>query len=234
MPWRRFHRNWPKSNKEPCGRTTENYTLNVIHQSVCKYRRIVFLLSVLLFIISSGPVTLAGQSDSAGLKRTNNHWTALGGYSVTHPGWGSTETRVESSDLIIQYGHVILNEAGRSLYQGRHKILIEVPFSAVFQPGSAFMTGINFLACWEFTASKKIVPYFTAGGGLVYTNLDIPGLGSELNGNYQSGLGLHYFMERDVSIDVNFRLHHISNAGTADPNEPLNSTKLLLGVSFFQ
>ncbi len=202
--------------------------------SVSKYLRIVSLLSVLLLILSSGSVSRAKENNRAGLNRTKDHWTALLGYSVTHPGWGSTDTQVESSDLIIQYGHVILKEAGRSWYQGRHKILIEFPFSVVFHPGSAIMTGINFLACWEFTAFEKIVPYLNAGGGLVYTDLDIPGLGSEVNGNYQSGLGIHYLIQRDMSLDVNFRLHHISNAGTEDPNEPLNATKLLFGVTFFK
>ncbi len=95
------------------------------------------------------------------------------------------------------------------------------------------MTGMNFLACWDFTAFNKIVPYIFAGGGPLYTNLDIPGLGKELNGNYQSGLGVHYFIEKNLSIDFNVRQHHISNAGTADPNEPLNSSKILFGLSFF-
>jgi hypothetical protein len=30
-----------------------------------------------------------------------------------------------------------------------------------------------------------------------------------------------------------YRYHHVSNAGTAEPNEPLNSSKCLIGVTFY-
>jgi hypothetical protein len=112
-------------------------------------------------------------------------------------------------------------------------MLIEV-LSAVYHPKSAVMTGINFLACWDFTASEKIVPYIFAGGGFVYTNLDLPGLGSEFNGNYQGGFGLRYLIKERTAVEFNYRLHHISNADTADPNEPLNSSKILFGISFLK
>jgi lipid A 3-O-deacylase len=36
-----------------------------------------------------------------------------------------------------------------------------------------------------------------------------------------------------VALDFNARYHHISNAGTASPNMPLNGSKLLLGISHF-
>jgi lipid A 3-O-deacylase len=96
------------------------------------------------------------------------------------------------------------------------------------------MTGITFLAAWNFTAGDSGMPYIFAGGGPVYTNLDIPGLGAELNYSYQGGAGFHYFIAKNRSINFNCRLHHISNAGTADPNEPLNSSRILIGVTFFR
>ena len=158
----------------------------------------------------------------------------MGGYGVTHPGLGDTKTRVETADFILQYGYFLSEEAGKSWYRGRHEMLIEVPFYMVMHPETAIITGLNFLACWNFTASKKIIPYISAGGGPIYTNLDIPGLGSEFNGNYQAGAGFHYLIKKNMTVDFNYRFHHISNAGTAEPNEPLNSSKILFGISFFQ
>jgi hypothetical protein len=189
-----------------------------------------FLLLNLLFIHSA----FAQERDHHGLLDARYHWTFLGGYGITHKGFGATETRVESTDMILQYGYLITEERGKSWYKWRHELLIELPFYYVQHPESAIMTGINFLANWNFTASDKLVPYVSVGGGPMYTNLDIPGLGRELNGNYQAGVGIHYFIEKYMSIDINYRFHHISNASTADPNEPLNSSKILFGVSFFK
>jgi hypothetical protein len=36
-----------------------------------------------------------------------------------------------------------------------------------------------------------------------------------------------------MAIDLTARYHHISNAGTAHPNVPLNSSKILIGISRF-
>jgi hypothetical protein len=187
-----------------------------------------------LMLLSLTLNSMASDQDqkTTGFGNAKDHWTFLVGYGITHKGFGSTKTRVEAADFIVQYGYFLSEEKGGSWYRGRHEVMIEIPFSYTSHPDSAVITGINFLGCWNFTSSREVIPYACAGGGPVYTNLDISGMGSELNGNYQAGLGLHYIIGEGVSIDINYRLHHISNAGTADPNEPLNSSKFLLGVSF--
>jgi hypothetical protein len=190
--------------------------------------------ALVLLILFSASTVFALEEKALTINSAESHWTFLGGYGVTHPGFGATSTKVENVDLVLQYGRFLSEEVGKSWYRGRHELLIEVPFSAVYHPKSAIMTGMNFLACWDFTASEKIVPYVFGGGGLVYTNLDIPGLGREFNGNYQVGFGLRYLVKERTAIEFNYRLHHISNANTADPNEPLNSSKILFGISFLQ
>jgi lipid A 3-O-deacylase len=192
-------------------------------------------LSVILVLLTVLTSSAAAQEKSHNdFIAANNHWTIMGGYGVSHKGLGATDTRVETVDIIMRYGHFLTGELGTSWYKGRHEILIEVPFRTVVHPETAVMTGINFMAAWNFTAGDSIIPYIFAGGGPVYTNLDIPGLGAELNYSYQGGAGIHYFIGKNRSINFNYRLHHISNAGTADPNEPLNSSRILIGLSFFR
>ncbi|HSR10697.1 MAG TPA: acyloxyacyl hydrolase, partial [Thermodesulfobacteriota bacterium] len=58
-----------------------------------------------------------------------------------------------------------------------------------------------------------------------------PTMGTRFNYTYQGGAGVQYFIRRDVALMAEYRYHHISNAGTASPNEPLNSSKFLLGIS---
>ena len=190
---------------------------------------------ILFILIFSSPSIIFGQEGkTVKFNSAKSHWTIFGGYGVTHKGFGDTRTNVETADFILQYGYFLSGEAGKSWYRGRHEILFEIPVRTVVNPETALITGINFLACWNFTASERIIPYVFAGGGPVYTNLNISGLGSEFNGNYQAGLGVNYFIRENTSINFNYRLHHISNAGAAEPNEPLNSSMILFGISFFQ
>ncbi len=204
----------------------------MLMKSDISYRFLIVLVLSLLF--SSSGIVLAQEKNSVGFSNAKDHWTFLGGYGVTHPGLGDTETRLEEVDLILQYGYFLSEEKGKSWYKTRHELLIEIPIYIVYHPETAIMTGVNFLACWDFTASDKIVPYVFAGGGFVYTNVDSADLGTDYNGNYQGGIGIHYFIKDNVTIDFNYRYHHISNAGTSEPNEPLNSTKMFLGLSFLR
>jgi opacity protein-like surface antigen len=77
-------------------------------------------------------------------------------------------------------------------------------------------------------------PYIFAGGGILYADLGLPGMGNRLDFSYQGGAGIHYFIGRDLALLAEYRYHHVSNAGTARPNEPLNSSKFLIGVSFYR
>ena len=192
----------------------------------------VCLAVIMLCVFFSPAAPYAQEEKSTEFSTAKDHWTLLGGYGTTHRNLGDTNTRVQEVDLILQYGYFLTGEAGKSWYKVRHEVLLELPFYTVFHPKDAIMTGFNVLACWDFTSSEKMVPYIFAGGGMLYTNLDIPGLGSELNGNYQAGLGLHYFIKKQAAINFNYRLHHISNANTHDPNEPLNASKFLVGMTF--
>lgn len=191
----------------------------------------VILVFSIFFFVSE---TCAEENNGAGLHDATSQWSILGGYGVTHRGISRTRTKVETIDLVLRRGYFFTKEIGKSWYKGRHEWIFEIPVHYVTNPEKAIMTGINLLGCWNLTSSEKIVPYFFAGGGLLYTDLNVPELGSKFNFNYQAGTGIHYFITRDTSIEFNYRYHHISNAGTAKPNDPLNSSKILLGISFFQ
>lgn len=190
---------------------------------------------VLAVLVLSVATPVSGQERRpADLINSKHHWTVLGGYGTSHKGLGATETRVETVDLVVRYGRFLTKELGESWYRGRHEIIAEIPLRTVVHPEPAIITGVNLLASWTFTALDEIIPYVFAGGGPVYTNLDIPGLGTEFNYNYQGGAGAYYFIKKDTALNLNYRLHHISNAGTAEPNEPLNSSRILLGITLFR
>ena len=189
----------------------------------------IFLLLFLLFVCSFFRVDSA---KAAIIDTSKDSWAVIGGYGQSFPGWGQTTQRVETIDLVVRYNHRIFNNLGSGWYQGFHSILLELPIHFVVSPEVSTMIGLNFLASYTFTANEKWRPYIFGGGGPVYSFADIPGMGADLNGNYQFGIGLEYDMSTEHHLLFEYRYHHISNAGSEDPNDPLNSCKLLIGVTF--
>jgi hypothetical protein len=188
-----------------------------------------FLLVYLLFACMLYRVDSA---EAGVLDTSQDNWAIIAGYGQSFPGWGQTTQRVETLDLIPRYNHRIFDNPGSGWYRGFHSILLEVPVSLVVSHDVSTMVGINFLAAYTFTANHQWQPYVFGGGGPVYSFADIPGMGADLNGNYQFGAGIKYDWDSTHQLLFELRYHHISNAGTSDPNDPLNSIKFLIGFTF--
>ena len=186
---------------------------------------------LLVFFLTSQVVYRTDSADAA-IDTSKDTWAVLGGYGQSFPGWGQTTQRVETIDLVPRYNHVIFDDIGSGWYRGFHSILVEVPVHFVVSPDVSSMIGMNFLACYTFTAGQEIHPYLFGGGGPVYSFADVPGMGAEWNGNYQFGIGMEYEMAQNYNLLLEVRYHHISNGGSEEPNDPLNSCKLLVGIAF--
>ncbi|HWI41029.1 MAG TPA: acyloxyacyl hydrolase, partial [Verrucomicrobiae bacterium] len=76
-----------------------------------------------------------------------------------------------------------------------------------------------------------LFPYLLAGGGILFVDLGLPTMGSRLGISYQGGFGLRKMLCADTAFTAEYRYHHVSNANTAVPNEPLNSSKFLFGIT---
>ncbi len=170
------------------------------------------------------------------VSKASREYTFLGGYGTTHPGFGETQTRVQTIDAIARFGYFLSDEVGKGWVQGRHELFVELPLHLAVEPETGVMTGAYLLGSWKFTGLKKdrFYPYIFAGGGILYVDLGLPTMGSRLNFCYQGGAGIQYLIRNDLAITAEYRYHHISNAGTAEPNEPLNSSKILFGISLFR
>ena len=188
------------------------------------------LLVFALFLGADG----AGAADSAVVRSSPGEFAFLGGYGITHRGFGATRTQVQTVDAILRYGHFLSDEHGEGWYRGRHELFVELPLHLTVDPRVRTMTGGYLLGSWKFTSLKEFAPYLFAGGGVLYNDLGLATQGTRLNFSYQGGVGLQWFVRKDTALGAEYRYHHVSNAGTADPNEPLNSSKILFGVSLYR
>jgi lipid A 3-O-deacylase len=194
-------------------------------------RTMLFCLGTAFLLLPTAPVRGA---DPVNFRTASHEYSILSGYGITHRGFGDTRTQVQTFDVIGRFGWFLSGDIGSGWYRGRHELLVELPLHLVVDPRVSPMVGGYLLGSWKFTSLEKWAPYVFAGGGILYVDLGLPTMGSRLNFSYQAGTGVQYFMEKDMALSVEYRYHHISNAGTASPNEPLNSSKILLGVSFYR
>jgi len=188
--------------------------------------------SVALVVVLAGVLSVGLPGRAVPLDTGSDSWWALVGYGQSVPGWGRTTERVQTIDVGLRYQHHIFDDLGSGWYRGFHSILLELPVHLVVSPDESAMVGVNFLAAYTFTADERWQPYIFGGGGPVYSFADIDGMGADLNGNYQFGVGLEYPLADQRRLLVELRFHHISNAGSEDPNVPLNSGKILVGFRF--
>ncbi|HEY3309905.1 MAG TPA: acyloxyacyl hydrolase [Desulfuromonadaceae bacterium] len=196
-------------------------------------KKTVYALVTLISLVLSRPALAQEPTAFSSAKR---EFTFLSGYGTSHRGFGKTETQVQTLDFIGRYGYFLTEEIGDGWYRGRFEHLLELPLHLVVDPRTRIMTGGYLLASWKFSGLKEklLYPYIFGGGGILYVDLGLPSMGSRLDFSYQGGTGLQYFVRQDLAVLAEYRYHHISNAGTATPNEPLNSSKFLLGISFYR
>lgn len=104
--------------------------------------------------------------------------------------------------------------------------------------------GINFtpfLVRWDFSSTRRFVPWAQLGGGLLWTNHKFPQYPvrtadtSVFNFTPQFGLGTNLFVRPRQSLFVAVNAVHISNASLGDTNPGVNvSAQFSVGYSWWR
>ena len=68
--------------------------------------------------------------------------------------------------------------------------------------------------------------------GLIWIELDVPEIDRVFNFQLFYGIGFRTVPRRGPGLIVEFRNHHISNAGTRGENLGLNATTVITGVQW--
>ncbi len=191
------------------------------------------LYLLLFFTLICSPLR-AEADDTSFIREAGSEYSFLTGYGITHRGFGDTRTQVQTFDAILRYGRFLSGELGEGWYRFRHELLLELPRHVALDQSGRIMTGGYALGYFKFTAPREFTPYVFAGGGVLYVDTGLPTMGSRLDFSYQAGTGIQYFIAKDTALNLEYRYHHVSNANTATPNEPLNSSKILVGISIFR
>lgn len=185
-----------------------------------------FLLLVAFLLASS--LLVAQAAPAAGVDEVQI-W-AGGGHSV--PG-GTNRTGAMNAGA--RYGWVLTEPHLPGFLRGRFEYAVDVvPLFLVFQPANtAFGAGFNPLGLkWNFERHGRFSPYLELGGGVLFTNRNVPTYVNTVNFTPSAALGTH-ILNRKYNWNLELRYLHISDAGLTKPNPGINTVQVRLGIGRF-
>jgi len=135
-----------------------------------------------------------------------------------------------------RFGKVLSTEKGHGTMRGRLEYAIEaIPAFVVFQDSTVYGFDVTpLLFRWNFTGSRKWIPYFELGAGMLLTTDDVPERTFPVNFTPQAGFGFHIFTAPKQAVTLTFKYMHISNGGLDHPNPGINSLQLMVGYQWFR
>ena len=155
---------------------------------------------------------------------------AAGGHSVSG---GTSKTSV--FDAGLRYGWILTDPHLPRFLRGRFEYALDVvPVFMVFQPrNTAYGLSFNPLGLkWNFERHGRLSPYLDLGGGVLFTNHDVPTFTNNVNFTPTVALGTH-ILGAKYNWSVELRYLHISNAGLTPVNPGLNTVQVRLGIGRF-
>lgn len=125
-----------------------------------------------------------------------------------------------------------------SILRGNYEALFELTNSAVLKGAGNYIGGFNLMLRYNFIQPGAwVVPYLQGSAGIVYNdvykNNSQLAIGEAVE--FMLGLagGVHFFIKRNWSVDIEVNYQHISNAGLAHRNDGNNAAGVLLGFTYF-
>ena len=101
------------------------------------------------------------------------------------------------------------------------------------QQPRAYASGFNLVFEQHFGASEEVTPVFRIGAGFLYGNRRVPPTETRHNFTLLTGLGLNVKLSDRSVLALEYRLHHVSNAGIGFRNPGINAHTILLGLGFY-
>lgn len=242
--------------------------------------RALFLALAMIATTVAGAQQTDTPADTAGGRSTRDVAPAKWEYgALAQGGFGITEQRGDFKFLMAggHLGRVLTPDIGPGPLRGNFEYAVEVfPFWQSYTPkflrqycvpattsegftcGGSYFVGGTYTGAsitpiilrWNFTSSKKIVPWMQGAGGVLWTNHKYPAFGgvpynlandganadtSVWNFTPQFGVGVHYFVKPHRSIDFGANAVHISSASLGDKNPGVNaSVQLNLGYTWWK
>jgi len=159
---------------------------------------------------------------------------AGGGSDLTY----STDTHF--LDAGVRLGLILSGNHGEGWRRGNFEWAVEfLPVYTVFTPQEGAVYGGSFKPViwrWNFTSGKKIAPYASIAGGILFSTNNIPpGVTSWVNFTPQAAVGANIFRARNQALIVEASYVHHSSAGLGEFNPGYNGSFFFtVGYTWFR
>jgi opacity protein-like surface antigen len=120
-----------------------------------------------------------------------------------------------------------------SFFHGTFEPGLEAIYQHYTKPNGTYYAGLALSGRYHFLSLGRLVPYIellAAAGG---TNLKVMEIDSTFAFWLAGGLGASYFVTDNVALYAGYRMIHVSNGHTKDPNRGFEADTGVAGVSFY-
>jgi opacity protein-like surface antigen len=110
---------------------------------------------------------------------------------------------------------------------------LEPIYQQYFGRASGFWAGLGLAARYHFLALGRFVPYVEFGAAAGGTNLRVVEIDSSFAFRLYVGFGASLFVTDRTAVYAGYRMVHVSNGNTSQPNRGVEANTGVLGVSFY-
>jgi opacity protein-like surface antigen len=160
--------------------------------------------------------------------------TVAGGYAVSHQvGPAKGLESVETLQFLPHLGYMVTDEHGPRWLRGNLELLAEPAVLRLDASNSATVAGLSTLVRWIFATGPVVRPYVEAGLGVLGGEIDLRQSNCDVNFLVQAGVGAMLFVADRAALTAAYRYQHISNGDQCSKNIGINSSAIVVGVSYF-
>ena len=198
-----------------------------------------------MLLLTCGPAWAGAFDGEEILKKGTIEWGFMTGYGLTN-GVGPARAGVDFFTILPRVGYVFTKIHGKPPWQGSLEGVVEaVPVLLAFESTPAFGSqtiyggGLTALLRYDLRTGTRLLPFLEGGAGLLLSTPQSRDpssqfRASQFNFTLQIGVGLRYVLSQRAALSVEYRFHHISDAGLTESNPGFNADFILLGFSLFQ
>jgi hypothetical protein len=142
-------------------------------------------------------------------------------------------TGISFVDFTPRLSYLPFDPFGTGVLRSAFEPGVEGWFQYYLAPKAYTAEGLKVALRYHFIGLGPLAPYLEATAGVAATNLDVNETRSPFTFVLEAGAGVSYFVTPSLSLNLGYRLQHLSSAGFGHPNRGVNADTGVLGVSYY-
>jgi len=143
------------------------------------------------------------------------------------------QSDIEFWGLGLRASMLPFGPTGPGVVRGALEVGLEPYYQRYTEPDSAFWAGLSLVLRYHFLSLGRFVPYAEVAAGAGGTDLRNREIDSDFAFLVWGGVGASYFITDHTAIYAGYRLQHVSNGHTSEPNRGFESHVGVFGVSYY-